>query len=93
MVAIDAAARAVMRARGGREGARRVKTWQRQLRGAKTFWEWYRATCHLRYFKYGREISITEFHYQLQGAGGLKIAFEAGIAAQWNIEYAGDDPD
>jgi hypothetical protein len=92
-MAIDAATRSVMRARGGKVAERRIKTWQRQLRGARTFWEWYRAVCHLRYLKYGKEISITEFHYQLQGAGELKIAFEAGIAAQWNIEYAADDPD
>jgi hypothetical protein len=82
-----------MRARGGRAGERRIKAWRRQLRGARTFWEWYRATCHLRYHKYGKEISIVEFHYQLQRAGELKIAFEAGTQAQWNIEWAGDDPD
>jgi hypothetical protein len=92
-MAIDAATRAVMRARGGRMAKRRIKTWKRQLHSARTFWEWYRAVCHLRYLKYGKEISITEFHYQLQRAGEMKAAFEAGRYAQWNIDYRGDDPD
>ena len=89
---IEEATRAVMQHPDRRMQGRRARVWKRQLRNATTFWEWFRANCHLTYLKYGPEISITEFHYQLQRTGELQAAYQAGRAAQWKL-MGGDDPD